>query len=46
MGHEYVEIKNTSAAIQAYRQAIGMSNYQPISLYVPDQIHQSIKMQS
>ena len=23
MGHEYVEIKNTSAAIQAYRQAIG-----------------------
>ena len=24
MGHEYVEIKNTSAAIQAYRQAIGI----------------------
>ena len=23
MGHEYKEIKNTSAAIQAYRQAIG-----------------------
>ena len=24
MGHEYVEIKNTSAAIQAYRQATGI----------------------
>lgn len=23
MGHEYMEMKNTSAAIQAYRQAIG-----------------------
>lgn len=23
MGHEYVELKNTSAAIQSYRQAIG-----------------------
>ena len=23
MGHEYMELKQTSAAIQAYRQAIG-----------------------
>lgn len=23
MGHEYMELKNTSAAIQAYRQAVG-----------------------
>jgi anaphase-promoting complex subunit 8 len=23
MGHEYMELKHTSAAIQAYRQAIG-----------------------
>ena len=43
MGHEYVEIKNTSAAIQAYRQAIGMSNYKPTSQYASDQIHHRIK---
>jgi anaphase-promoting complex subunit 8 len=24
MGHEYVELKNTSAAIEAYRKAVGI----------------------
>jgi len=24
MGHEFMELKNTSAALQAYRQAIGI----------------------
>ena len=24
MGHEFMEMKNTNAAIQAYRQAIGI----------------------
>lgn len=27
MGHEYVEMKNSHAAIEAYRKAVGM--YQP-----------------
>lgn len=27
MGHEYMELKNTSAAIQAYRQAVGKEPY-------------------
>jgi hypothetical protein len=25
MGHEYVEMKNSHAAIEAYRRAVGMS---------------------
>ena len=25
MGHEFMEMKNTNAAIQAYRQAVGMN---------------------
>ena len=32
MGHEYMELKQTSAAIQAYRQAIGMLISLPILL--------------
>ena len=27
MGHEYMELKSTSAAIHAYRQAIGWSKF-------------------
>ena len=27
MGHEYMEMKNTSAAIESYRQALGTSSY-------------------
>ena len=27
MGHEYMEMKNTSAAIESYRQALGASSY-------------------
>ena len=27
MGHEFMEMKNTNAAIQAYRQAIGIVYY-------------------
>ena len=27
MGHEYMELKNTNAAIQSYRRAIGMLNH-------------------
>ena len=27
MGHEYMELKQTSAAIQAYRQAIGNNTH-------------------
>lgn len=27
MGHEYVELKNTSAAIEAYRKAVGIISF-------------------
>jgi anaphase-promoting complex subunit 8 len=27
MGHEYVEIKNTNAAIASYRRAVGVSSF-------------------
>lgn len=29
MGHEYVEMKNSHAAIEAYRKAVGMSRTIP-----------------
>lgn len=36
MGHEFMEMKNTSAAIQAYRQAIGISFAVYFALIVRD----------
>jgi anaphase-promoting complex subunit 8 len=36
MGHEYMEMKNTSAAIESYRQAIGASVFVGISIFVAD----------
>ena len=34
MGHEYMEMKNTSAAIESYRQALGTFSYLPtVTLY-------------
>jgi hypothetical protein len=34
MGHEFMELKNTTAAIQAYRQAIGSENLKTIIQHV------------
>ena len=36
MGHEYVEMKNTHAAIEAYRRAVGKKN-NPFCIYAPSE---------
>lgn len=36
MGHEYVEMKNSHAAIEAYRKAVGTYTLSPSSMAVPD----------
>ena len=34
MGHEYVEMKNSHAAIEAYRRAVGKGFFAPFSLRI------------
>jgi anaphase-promoting complex subunit 8 len=35
MGHEYIELKNSNAAIEAYRRAAGKPTTQSVLLYLP-----------
>ena len=45
MGHEYIELRNTAAAIQAYRKAIDCNYHEYRSWYGLGQIYEILQMQ-